>query len=198
MLVSTAVIPVMVLFESRRHLDVGRIWPLVIGGIAGIPVGAYLLLVLASDVIRVFAGLVVAASTLAFLAGFKREVKNERAAWVPIGVASGILGGSVSMSGPPAILFLSNQGVGKDAFRANLTFYFTIMTAATALVYFAGGLLTAEVAGLALVLVPATLAGTFAGIRLSHRIRETVCDRLVLVFLLMLGVMAVVTGLGFF
>ena len=58
------------------------------------------------------------------------------------------------MSGPPVILFLSNQGVDKNTFRANLSFYFLILIIATAGVFFAGGLLTREIVGLSFFLVP--------------------------------------------
>jgi uncharacterized membrane protein YfcA len=195
-LLGTSGISLLILYDVRSHVEVKRIWSLMVAGIAGMPLGMYLLLVLDADILRVFAGVVIVASALAFLAGFKRQVRNERAAWVPIGLSSGLLSGSLSMSGPPVILFLSNQGVGKDTFRANLALYFMVMTVATAMVFYAGGLLTPEVLGLAVMLVPASLLGTLAGVKVSHRIKETVFDRVVLVFLLLLGIMAVVAGLG--
>ncbi len=195
-LISTSLIPALVVYDARKHVEVRRIWPLIPAGIAGIPVGAYLLLVLDAGVLRVLAGVILAVSTLAFLAGLKSPVSNERAAWVPIGLASGMLGGSLSMSGPPVILFLSNQEVGKNTFRANLSFYFMTMVIATAVVFTAGGLVTQEILELSLMLLPGMLAGTFLGVRLAHRIKETSFDRLVLVFLLILGVAAMLSGLG--
>ncbi len=40
------VINLIILFEARKWVDLKRIWPLMIAGITGIPIGTYLLIVL--------------------------------------------------------------------------------------------------------------------------------------------------------
>ncbi|MDA1189855.1 MAG: sulfite exporter TauE/SafE family protein, partial [Chloroflexi bacterium] len=46
-------------YQSRRSIDIKRIWPLILGGVAGIPIGTLLLLRLDENVLRLYVGVVV-------------------------------------------------------------------------------------------------------------------------------------------
>lgn len=186
----------LILYESRRWVDLGRIWPLMLAGVAGVPFGAYLLVVCDAGPLKTFIGVAIALSALAFLLGFKRQVANERLACVPIGLASGLLNGSTGMSGPPVILFFANQGVEKRTFRANLAAYFTVVNLATLPAYLVGGLVTRPVATYAALLFPALVVGLFAGMRLARHVDERAFRRVVLIVVCGAGLLAVASGLG--
>jgi uncharacterized protein len=135
-------------------------------------------------------------SALALWLGFKRPIANEKVASLPVGLASGILGGSTSMSGPPVVLFFSNQGVDKQGFRANLNLYFTLLTLSTLPSQLVAGLLTRPVLTYTAWFLPVLLAGTLLGVRLAHRVDEAAFRRLTLIVVIATGLSAIASALG--
>jgi uncharacterized membrane protein YfcA len=186
----------LILYESRRSLDLRRIWLLTLAGMAGVPFGAYLLAVCEAGVLKAAIGVAITISALAFLLGFKRHLAHERLASVPIGLVSGLLNGSMGMAGPPVILFFANQGVEKATFRANLVAYFTAVNLVTVPAYLLGGLITRPVATYAALLLPALAVGLWAGIGLARRVDEQAFRRVVLLVVGGAGLLAVVSGMG--
>ena len=80
-----------------------------------------------------------------------------------IGFGGGILGGAAGLSGPLPTLWCGLKGWGKGEQRAVFqTFNLTILSGAL-VSYGVGGVLTAEVARLALIGLPGTLLGVWAG-----------------------------------
>ena len=181
--------------EVRGRVQAGRLLPLVLAGIAGIPVGTYLLVSLNTGILRIAIGCLVALSALAFLAGLERPIKRERIGLAASGFTSGILNGVASMSGPPVVLFLANQGMPKDAFRASLIAYFLVLNLATVPVYIVARLVSVDVLAYAGVLLPLMAAGALAGSRLARRVPEKAFRRAVLVAVAAAGVVAVVSGI---
>jgi len=95
------------------------------------------------------------------------------------------------------ILFLANQNVRRDSFRASLSFYFLVLNVTAVPAFLAAGLLPGSTAAGALVGAPVVLAGGLLGTGLSRRFGEDVFRRTVLVFLVLLGAMSVLgAGLG--
>ena len=182
--------------HSRRHSGLGRIWPLIVAGIVSIPVGAYLLVILDTAALKMVVGSVICLFALAFLLGFRREVGSEKQGLVFAGLISGILNGLISTGGPPAILFLTNQGMLRDRFRASLIAYFLFLNMATIPVHLASGLLSAETVRTAAVFIPALAAGAFVGVRLVKRVPEEAFRKAVLAIVIGAGLMVVLSGLG--
>ena len=185
-----------ILFESRKWVDLKRIWPLMVTGIAGMPLGTYLLVVLDVGTLRVFIGIVMALFAIAFLMGFSMQIKNEKVAFAPVGLVSGLLQGSTSLSGPPVILFFVNQGVAKQVFRANLVAYFTVLSLATVPAYAIGGLITGEVLKYVLWFLLPMIIGVAVGIKLAHKIEERLFRNIALVIVTIAGLLSIASGLG--
>jgi uncharacterized membrane protein YfcA len=179
----------------RKAVDLRRISPLIIAGIASVPVGMVLLLVLNVGTIKLIVGCVIFVFALTFLMGYRRPVANERRGFVVAGIVSGTLNGLISTGGPPVTLFLSNQGVNKVAFRANLVAYFLFLAVSTLPIFFAGGLLSLTVVKYAAVFAPAMLVGTFAGSKLMSHVPERTFRIIALVVVMLAGVMAVLSSL---
>ncbi len=188
----------LILYESRKWVDLRRIWPLMLAGIAGVPLGAYLLVVWDVNTLKAFIGTAVALAALAFLLGFRRQFRRERLAALPIGLVSGLLNGSVGMAGPPVILFFANQGVEKRAFRGNLAAYFVALSVVTVPAYAVGGLVTGQVLAYAALLLPVQALGLFAGTRLVNRVDEALFRRVALAVVGVAGLLALATGLQLF
>jgi len=185
-----------ILLETRKWLDVKRIWPLMVAGVIGTPLGTYILLALDGKSLKVLMGVVIVLAALAMLTGFKRPIRSEKLAFVPVGLASGLLSGSTAMGGPPVVLFFSNQGVDKQVCRANFTLLFTVLSLATIPSQAAGGLIGHDVLVYTLAFSPALLLGTLAGIRLARSVSEAVFQRVTLAVVMVTGLSAVASGLG--
>ena len=184
------------LYEAREHVQYREIVTLVVSGITGMILGTYFLVSLDSQIIRLVIGVVTVLFTVASLMGVKREISNTRLASIPVGLASGILGGSMSISGPPIVLFFNNQNVEKKVFRANLIAYFFCLYFATVPAYFIGNLITLELLQSSAVMVPVMFIGATMGIMLSRKLDETVFKRITLLLILVTGVMAILTSVG--
>jgi len=195
-LMLSMVLKLMLIVETRKWIDLRRIWPLLLTGTATVPLGAYLLLLLDPEPLRILVGLVVVVSALALLSGLRWTVRNEKLNLVPLGLLSGILGGSTGMPGPPVVLFFSNQGLEKRTFRANLVLYFACTSITGVISTAAGGLITRDMLVSWAGLLPALGIGTWAGIRLARSTDQDQFRRIVLSVLILTGIMAVASGLG--
>lgn len=184
------------LYEARREVQYREIIPLILSGITGMLFGAYVLVSLDSQIIRLVIGVVTVLFTLASFMGLKHEITNTKLASIPVGLLSGLLGGSMSISGPPIVLFFNNQNVEKRTFRANLIAYFFCLYLATVPAYFYGNLITLDIVRSSAYLVPVMFIGASVGIRLSKRVDETLFKRVALSLILVTGLMAILTAVG--
>lgn len=191
-------ISVVILLECRKWLDLRRIWPLMIAGLAGIPVGVYLLTLLEAGTLKVFIGIVITLFALAILTGSQKPIKNEKLAFGPVGFVSGLLGGSTSMGGPPAVLFFANQGVEKQTFRANLVAYFLVLSVGAVIAFILNGLVTAEVINYTVVFLPSMALGGLTGIKVASKVEEEFFQKIVLFVVIIAGLLSIASGLGFF
>ena len=185
----------LILLHARQHLRVGRMWLLPLSGVAGVPVGTVILVVLDAEPLRVLIGIVVIVAA-AMMAGFRKTLRNERVASVPVGFASGTLGASTGLSGPPVILFYTNQSLDIREFRANIVAHFFIMNIVTIPIYIISGLFTGETLLLSAQLLPATLVGVMSGIVINRWVKETLFRRIALGLIFVSGVIAVMSGVA--
>jgi hypothetical protein len=194
LLVQTLMTGTLILLHARKHLCINRMWLLPLSGVAGIPAGTLILVVLDPGPLRVLIGIVVVIAALAMMAGFRRPIRNERVASVPVGFVSGTLSASTGLSGPPVIFFYTNQSVDIREFRANIVAHFFIMNIATIPIYIISGLFTGENLLLSAQLLPATLVGVTSGIVINRWVREALFRRIALGLILASGAIAVVSG----
>lgn len=108
------------LWPQRKHLDVARIWPFVIGGIAGVPVGVYLLAYMRPSLLKACLGIFLLAFGAYVLAAPRLRTVNwgGRAADAGIGFIGGILGGIGGYSGVVPTIWTQLRGWPKEIARA--------------------------------------------------------------------------------
>ncbi|KAB3526359.1 sulfite exporter TauE/SafE family protein [Alkaliphilus serpentinus] len=184
-----------ILYHIRKSINLKQILILTIAGIISTPFGAYILMAAEESTLKIVIGVIIVISALLNLYGFRVKVKNEKVAFFPVGIMSGLLNGSVSLGGPPVVLFLSNQDVDKQRFRANLTTYFLILNVVTIPTYFFSGLITSEVLRYSSYLLPGLIIGTFTGITLGNRVNESLFKKLTLTLILAMGILSIASGL---
>lgn len=180
--------------DSFKEVDFRKIGILVASSLVAAPVGALALTQVHPNLIKTTAGVVILVASGLLLLGRSFPVKSERLAFVPVGLLSGFLNGSVSMSGPPVALFLSNQGTKKEEFRANITLYAIILNFFTLIAFLSGGLVTGSTVAKCLWLIPSMIVGVLIGSRIVSRVNQDRFKKVVLVLLLLSGVWTLATA----
>jgi uncharacterized membrane protein YfcA len=183
------------IFGARHHAQPRRIWPLIVTGSAGVPFGSYLLLVLDADALRLMIGGVAVVSAGLLMTGFKYQVKRELLAYIPVGLASGVLQGSSGLAGPPVILFFTNQGVPPLVFRANILAFFFVQGIATVAAFTVAGLFSRDAFVLSAIFAPALLVGTYSGARFASKATAGLFKAIAITVVLLGGASAIASGL---
>lgn len=191
------IIDVVLLLPIYKHLDMRGMKYLMGAGLAGVPLGTYLLLILNESVLKIGIGIIIIISAGVLSTGYRVHIKNENLGNAIAGFTSGLLNGSLTMSGPPVILFYSNQQLDKQVFRANLVLYFLFTNIITIPVFYWCGLLTPQVIRYTLALSPALLVGVIGvliGNKLGSSMDGTFFNRLSLALIFLMGVMSILSA----
>jgi uncharacterized protein len=152
--------------RAWRHADKRDVATMSVGALAGIPLGAWILI--ESDPLLIRWGIALFGTLLLALlmSGWRYHGKPTAALTAIVGAAAGLLGGAAQIGGPPIVAYWLSRPVPAEAVRANIVLFFAISTVVTGSVYLAGGLLTPSVVGLALITGPIYGAGLYAGARM--------------------------------
>lgn len=178
-----------VAWDARRHIRPRLLLPLAAGGVVGIPMGVWVLKHIDPTLYKAGAGAIIALLALMLVLGWRKPVARQHLVLFPLGIVSGIMGGSMTIGGPPIILFLTSQGTQKEVFRANLITYFFIMNCWGAVVLTASGLFTRPVFVSAGLLALPMLIGAYLGARMAHRVPEQSFRQAVLWLVFVLGLL---------
>ncbi|MEY9594731.1 putative membrane protein YfcA [Bradyrhizobium yuanmingense] len=181
-----------------KNFDLSLVWPFLIGGLIGVPLGTMMVASADPEVFRLSVGvLILIFSSALYLNKRPLAIKiGGRIADGAIGFAGGILGGLAGLSGPLPILWANIRGWNKHERRGIFQlFNFTVL--ATALVLqTASGLVALKVVWLAAVAFPGTLIGAWAGARVYHALNDKHFGDVVLGLLFLSGLTLVWNSLG--
>jgi len=182
------ILTVLLIIQLRAHWEWRKIWPLLAGALPGIPVGVYLLKRMDSAHVQVILGLVLVAYSVYGLL-FRLPIGKVSGPWAYFfGFFAGGLGGAISASGPPVIVYTSLQAWTKDQIKVTLQGFFIISGLLIGVFHAANGLTTDGVIRYFLVSIPTLLVGTWAGSLLYGKFKEEGYRRVMLVLLGALGV----------
>ncbi|UXN75667.1 sulfite exporter TauE/SafE family protein [Devosia sp. A8/3-2] len=129
-----------------RGFDPKRLWPLLVGGLIGVPVGVLLLQWLDPTVFKFGLGvflLIYCPLLLLLPAGYTRR-HGGRIADAASGLVGGVLGGIGGMSGPVPTLWTTLRGWDKDTQRGVLQAFNIAMHVSTLTAYAISGSITAQ------------------------------------------------------
>ena len=147
-----------------------RVFPILIGLLPGIAVGAFVLASLQPGWIKFGTYTVILPLILVQAAGWRRPVRSTWLIGLPFGTALGILYSVTTISGPPLAILFNNQGLVKSEFRAGLALVRVAESSVTAIVYYQLGLFIAESQNILLVFVPSVVLGVPLGAYLIRRL----------------------------
>jgi uncharacterized protein len=182
----------LVLFEGGRpeHVDWRALAPMLAAALPGLAVGAVALTQLSKEALQVAVGVAVILA-----AGWQLWVPRPRLSAWAAGLASGALTTSISVSGPPLVLWLTARGVRPEEFRTSLAASFLVLNLAGGIVLVAaegGGAFDGGAVALLLALV---VAGYALGAVVFRRLDRELFFNIVLGLVVLTGLASVVAGL---
>ena len=161
------------IWPQRTHIEVKRVWPFVVGGLIGIPIGVRVLLIVDAGLMKAVLGVfLLAFGTYALLAPKLHTVKGGgRPADGFIGVLGGILSGVGGYSGVLPTIWTQLRGWSKQHARAVYQPYIIVIQSVTV-----AGIMLAAYDRSALILVvlvlPPLALGTWIGWHLYGRMND--------------------------
>src|SRR6266850_685905 len=147
-----------------------RVFPIIIGLLPGIAVGAFVLASLQPGWIKLGTYAAILPLILVQAAGWRRPIRSTWLIGLPFGTALGILYSVTTISGPPLAILFNNQGLVKSEFRAGLALVRVAESSVTAIVYYQLGLFIAESQNILLVFAPSVVLGVPLGAYLIRRL----------------------------
>jgi uncharacterized membrane protein YfcA len=173
-----------VLFINRDGIPAvwKRVFPILIGLLPGIAVGAFVLAMVQPGWVKLGTYIVILPLILIQAAGWRRPVESTWSIGLPFGTALGVLYSVTTISGPPLAILFNNQGLVKTEFRAGLALVRVAESTVTAIVYYQLGLFIAESASILLLFVPTVLVGIPLGAYLIRRLDAETFRRICMSF----------------
>lgn len=193
----------LVLFERGRpeHVDWRALAPMLVAALPGLAVGAVALALLSKEALQVAVGIaVILAAAWQLSRRWARDPSASHRALPPAagwaaGFASGALTTSISVSGPPIVLWLEAHGVRPEEFRASLAASFLVLNLAggAVLLVAEGSTLDADVV---LPLLGLVVAGYALGTMAFRRLEGDRFFALALALVACTGAASLAAGLG--
>jgi len=178
----------------RRNFTPGRVADLILGTVAGTPLGVWALTSFPASVLTRLIGLMLLVAVALEWRGLYPERLAGRHWGLGAGVLAGVIGGAVGTPGPPVIVYATTQGWSPRTIKANLQAFFVVNQAVILAGYWWAGLLTPEVWRLTAVFAVPAIAGVALGIACFNRVDHVRFRRIVFALLFVSGAVLLVRG----
>jgi uncharacterized protein len=190
----TALFSSALLVQLRSDVEMRAMTDLLVGTVAGTPLGVLGLAALPASALNRLIGLMlIAAFVLEVRDLYPARLRGRR--WgLGAGILAGVLGGAVGTPGPPVVLYAATQGWGTRAIKANLQAFFVVNQGAILIGYWWAGLLTREVWNLTLGFALPAIAGATLGALLFERVDQRRFRQIVFTAILISGLALLVRG----
>ena len=187
-------------FSVKRGFKWNQLLPFVLGGIAGIPVGVWLLPLVDANTFKIGLGviLLIWCPAMLFAQRIPKIDAGGRLADAVAGLAGGVLGGFGGFTGVIPTLWCVLRGFPREEQRAIIQNFNLAMLIVIMGTYIATGLVTKATLPLFAIVAPAMLIPTFLGTRMYKGISDLRFRQIVLGLLTASGLMMLTSGLWAF
>ena len=182
----------MVLFETRDTVRYRELAPMGVAAVVGTPIGVFLLSTLDPSLLRIFIGILVLALTALIIFKTEWRVPYPHISGPVLGLIASALTTGLAIGGPLLVLFFIGRGMERQAVRASMAYFFTIMYSVAALGYATQGLFTAERLIMIAFAVPGAALGIWIASRLTGRMNEVVFRRAVVAIIVSSSIVVLV------
>lgn len=192
-LILSLIISAALISKIRNDIDFGILKRLIIGSVAGMPIGIAVFVV--ADMQKMKLGISVIILLLTILLILSLRIQRTRGRDFLFGGLSGSLTTSIGMPGPPLLLYFSGTGTQKEKLRGTtLAFYLFIYSVSLVLqITFTGTDRTVWVSSA--MAVPIVLLGLYLGQRMFHRIDQRTFRYVTYAILLFTGLYLLIDNL---
>jgi uncharacterized protein len=159
-----------------------RTIPVIVALVPGVIVGSLILNAVAPLWIRFAVYAVILPLILLQAAGFRKPLKGEARAGVPLGLGVGLLYSITTISGPPIALFWNNQGLKQREFKAAVAQIRIAESYLTCVSYYLLGLFTASSISLFKVISPPVFIGIPVGMLIVSKVAVETFRRMAMTF----------------
>lgn len=192
-LILSLIISAALISKIRNDIDFGILKRLIIGSVAGMPIGIAVFVV--ADMQKMKLGISVIILLLTILLILSLRIQRTRGRDFLFGGLSGSLTTSIGMPGPPLLLYFSGTGTQKEKLRGTtLAFYLFIYSVSLVLqITFTGTDRTVWVSSA--MAIPIVLLGLYLGQRMFHRIDQRTFRYVTYAILLFTGLYLLIVNL---
>ncbi len=159
-----------------------RVFPILVGMLPGIAIGAFVLASLQPGWVKLGTYAIILPLILVQAAGWRRPIRLGWLIGLPFGTGLGVLYSVTTISGPPLAILFNNQGLVKNEFRAGLALVRVVESSVTAVVYYQLGLFIAESKSILLLFIPSVMVGIPLGAYLIRRLDAETFRRICMSF----------------
>ena len=160
---------------------------LVMASIIATPLGAYLLVEIPGEYVKVVLAVLIVICCLALITGFKLRKMPSFMQTAATGAGAGVLNGSLGLGGPPVIVFFLGSPLALEAGRASIIAAFLAMDVAALPAFWALDLFGLESLHLGFMSLPVLVIGVWLGSRIAQRVDEAVARKVIIGLLLLLA-----------
>jgi hypothetical protein len=178
--------------RAVAHVDWRRIGLLLVAAAWGVPLGNFVLTLIAPEPMRWAISAIVLTAVGLLASGWRFGGHPRPTTTLTAGGISGFLNGLSGMAGPPIAFYYLAGKDGVERVRANLTTYFIFVDGAALSMFLLRGLVRWDTAALGLCLAPAVVAGGMLGERLFPLASERFYRSLAMVLLVAVAIGALI------
>lgn len=188
---------IIAVFSVRRGFDLRRLMPFVLGGLAGLPLGLWLLPRLDVPLFKAVLGvfLLVVCPLMLVAERLPKVTHGGRVADAVAGAAGGVMGGLGGFTGVVPSLWCTLRGYEKDTQRSIIQNFNLTLLCVTFASYLATGVLQTSQLPLLAVVLPSMVVPSLLGARLYLKISPEAFRRVLLGLLTVSGAALAISGL---
>lgn len=180
-------IAVVILAREWQEIDIRPVATLIIAGLAGVPLGVWLLSSIDERVVKALLGsVIIGFSAWSLWRPHLLSLKSDRTALL-FGLAAGILGGAYNTAGPPLVIYATLRKWSLQKFRAMMQAYCIVGSVWIATIHGVAGNITQHTLILLATAAPFVVLSTLAGQRLTLKVDAARFTRIVFLLLILLG-----------
>jgi uncharacterized protein len=185
-----------VAYRFRDHADPRRAGGLIAGCVPGLWLGVLVLTTVDESAIELVAGLILMGAAALLWRALSAPPPRPLPGAPPVaGFLGGFLGAATSLNGVAPVLLLARDKASPQSFQADLALYFVAANSIGLLMLVAHGAIDEEaLVPAALVWLPGSLAGNWAGTAVGPRLPELAFRRLTLAIVFVAGAVTVVAA----
>ncbi len=155
-----------------------------------------MLKIISNEALKIGIGLTLIIIAIAMARDFRINITQPRLAKTVVGIISGFLSTTTSLSGPPIVIYYLNEQTEKETVRANLTRYFILSNASSLVIsYFFGTLNLAVLSNNTLLALPAIPLGIWLGEKLFCKFNADNFKKLALAVISASALISIMSGL---